>query len=131
MGALTPDPENDSNSALTPATSSTPTPGQSCSDVCSANDNVYEGTCGWFNRKNDKRWCTTPLYDVEVCCASNFSDDCCLLDEGRIAGVAVGIFVAISIGSGYSFAGRKLWSQSDFEYGGNDRIHFFSGTKAK
>ena len=37
------------------------------------------------------------MYDVEVCCASNFSDDCCLLDEGRIAGVAVGIFVAISL----------------------------------
>ena len=64
----------------------TPVPG-SCADVCSDDAKVYMGKCGWFTRKNDKRWCT--LLGVEVCCASDSSADCCLLDEGRVAGVAI------------------------------------------
>lgn len=91
-----PDPENDSNSVSTPA-SSTPTPGESCADVCPVESNVYEGKCGWFTRKNDKKWCTSPFYTVDICCTSGSSDDCCVLDEGRVAGVAVGIFVVISL----------------------------------
>ena len=90
-----PDPENDSNSVSTPA-SSTPTPGESCADVCPVESNVYEGKCGWFTRKNDKKWCTSPFYTVDICCSGS-SDDCCVLDEGRVAGVAVGIFVVISL----------------------------------
>ena len=84
------------NSALTPA-SSTPTPGQSCSDVCPVGSNIYEAKCGWFTRKNDKKWCTHPFFEVDICCASSSSNDCCVLDEGRVAGVAVGIFVAITL----------------------------------
>ena len=71
--------------------------GESCADVCPVESNVYEGKCGWFTRKNDKKWCTSPFYTVDICCTSGSSDDCCVLDEGRVAGVAVGIFVVISL----------------------------------
>ena len=79
----TPDPENGST--------------RSCFDVCPVGSNFYEGKCGWFTQKNDKKWCTHPFFEVDICCASSSSNDCCVLDEGRVAGVAVGIFVAITL----------------------------------
>ena len=72
--------------------------GRSCSanGVCSADDNYYDGTCGVPYQKNDERWCIHPIIEKEICCAST-SDDCCVLDEGLIAGVAVGVILAISL----------------------------------
>ena len=66
----------------------------SCSAVCSADDNVYEGNCGFFSQKDDKRWCINPYNAEESCCAFT-SDDCCYDDDGRIAGVIIAIIVAI------------------------------------
>jgi hypothetical protein len=69
----------------------------SCSAECSADDNYYVGSCGFFNQKDDKRWCyRATLSNEEVCCAST-SDDCCVLDVFLIVRVAIVSIVAISL----------------------------------
>ena len=86
-------PDSSSASQNSPDSSSASTP-PSCVDVCPEEAEYYLGRCGWFSRNNDERWCTSPIHEDEFCCAST-SDDCCLIDEGRIAGVAISIIFAI------------------------------------
>ena len=69
---------------------------ESCTNVCPADSNYYEGKCSFFSQKNEERWCKYPSRTDEVCCAST-SDDCCPVDEGLIAGVAVGVILTISL----------------------------------
>ena len=83
--------------ALTVLALATSARGESCSNVCPFGSTIYDGSCGWFTRKNDKKWCTHLFAEDEVCCTTSSSNDCCVLDEGRVAGVAVGIFVVISL----------------------------------
>ena len=85
--------------ALTVLALATSARGESCLAVCpvTADTNIYDGSCNWFTRKNDKKWCTHLFAEDEVCCTTSSSKDCCVLDEGRVAGVAVGIFLAISL----------------------------------
>ena len=61
--------------------------GRSCVDVCPANANTYEVQCGWFNKKNDDKFCTSPLYRNKLCCDYT-SDDCCVPHGGRIDGLS-------------------------------------------
>ena len=71
-----------------------------CSDVCT--EKLYKGSCTGFTREAKGKWgdWTLPEYEgigcsKDQCCASN-EDECCELNVGMIAGVAVAIFVVVA-----------------------------------
>lgn len=85
--------------------------GRSCADVCPANANYYEVQCGWFNKKNDDKFCTSPLYRNKLCCDYT-SDDCCVPHGGRIAWI-VSCIVIITLSS---IAGCYFSKSCCFQY---------------
>ena len=71
-----------------------------CPDVCT--EKMYKGSCTGFKREAKGKWgdWTLPEYEgigcsKDQCCASN-EDECCELNVGMIAGVAVAIFVVVA-----------------------------------
>ena len=71
-----------------------------CSDVCT--EKMYKGSCTGFKREAKGKWgdWTLPEYEgiacsKDQCCAEN-EDECCELNVGMIAGVAVAIFVVVA-----------------------------------
>ena len=79
--------------------------------VCPANANYYEVQCGWFNKKNDDKFCTSPLYRNKLCCDYT-SDDCCVPHGGRIAWI-VSCIVIITLSS---IAGCYFSKSCCFQY---------------
>lgn len=65
-----------------------------CFAACpSMKSEFYEGECGALSDKNEDRWCSIDGRDY--CCAAS-EDDCCVVNEGAIAGIAIACIVAIS-----------------------------------
>lgn len=71
-----------------------------CPDVCT--EKMYKGSCTGFKREAKGKWgdWTLPEYEgigcsKDQCCASN-EGECCELNVGMIAGVAVAIFVVVA-----------------------------------